>query len=142
MAQIDLGHGAGGSRDRRTQTFATRAEAEQWLLNVRQRQDELRSEVANQTVADYLRWWVEHEAPKGKPGRAPLAETTLSGYRSNIELHLIPALGKQKVSELTVSELDRFANAKLQEGLRPGTVNGLRATLRSALSAAGRPLHR
>ncbi len=63
-------------------------------------------------LATYLRWWLEHEAPKGKPGRAPLAATTLKSYRSNIETHLIPALGNRKVADLTVTEPDRFANAR------------------------------
>ena len=94
--------------------------------------------MANQTLATYLRWWIEHEAPKGKPGRPPLADTTLRGYRSNIENHIIPALGNRKVGELTVAELDRFVNTKLKEGLAPSTVNRFRETLRSALSTAVR----
>ncbi len=136
--QIDLGVGPDGSRQRRSRTFDTRDQAEQWLLGMRVRADELTGGVADQTLATYLRWWIEHEAPKGKPGRAPLAESTVHGYCSNIELHIIPALGTRKVGELTVAELDRFANAKLQEGLAPSTVNRLRETLRSALSTAVR----
>ncbi|MFN2557784.1 MAG: tyrosine-type recombinase/integrase [Nitriliruptorales bacterium] len=138
MAQIDLGVRPNGSRDRRTRTFPTRANAEAWLVDVRQRADELTAGIADQTLATYLRWWIEHEAPKGKPGGAPLAATTLKSYGSNIEKHLIPALGNRKVGELTVAELDRFANAKLQEGMAPTTVNRFRETLRSALSAAVR----
>lgn len=138
MAQIDLGTRHDGSRDRRTRSFSTREEAEAWLLDVRRRADELTAGVADQTLASYLRWWIEHEAPKGKPGRAPLATTTVRGYRSNIELHLIPALGHRKVGDLTVAELDRFANAKLKEGYAPSTVNRFRETLRSALSTAVR----
>lgn len=94
--------------------------------------------MAEQPLAEYLRWWIEAEAPKGRPGRPPLAATTLRGYRSNIERHIIPALGKRKVGELTVAELDRFANAKLKEGLAPSTVNRFRETLRSALNTAVR----
>lgn len=138
MAQVDLGTRPDGSRDRRTNSFGTRDEAEAWLLDVRQRADELTATVADQTLATYLRWWIEEEAAKGKPGRAPLAESTVRGYRSNIDNHLIPALGERKVGELTVAELDRFANAKLKEGLAPTTVNRFRETLRSALSTAVR----
>ena len=138
MAQADLGARPDGSRDRRTRSFASREEAEEWLIDLRRRAEELTAGVANQTLATYLRWWIEHEAPKGKPGRPPLADTTLRGYRSNIENHIIPALGNRKVGELTVAELDRFANAKLKEGLAPSTVNRFRETLRSALSTAVR----
>lgn len=138
MAQIDLGVGVDGRRDRRTRSFTTRADAQDWLLDIRQHAEELTRDVASQTLADYLRWWIDTEAPKGKPGRPPLAETTLRGYRSNIETHLIPALGRRRVGELTVAELDRFANAKLKEGLSPSTVNRFRETLRSALNTAVR----
>ncbi|HEX2027888.1 MAG TPA: hypothetical protein VHF25_07805 [Nitriliruptorales bacterium] len=138
MAQIDLGTRPDGSWARRTRSFDTRDEAETWLLEVRQNAEELTASVADQSLATYLRWWIEEEAPKGKPGRAPLAESTVRGYRSNIEKHLIPALGSRKVGELTVAELDRFANSKLKEGLAPTTVNRFRETLRSALSTAVR----
>lgn len=137
-AQIDLGRRPDGSRDRRTKSFASRDEAEEWLADVRRRAEELTSGVADQTLAAHLRWWIEHEAAKGKPGRPPLADTTLQSYRSSIENHIIPALGNRKVGELTVAELDRFANAKLKEGLAPSTVNRFRETLRSALSTAVR----
>lgn len=85
-----------------------------------------------------MRWWLEHEAPKGKPGRAPLAATTLQGYRINVERHLVPALGQKRVGQLTVSGLDTFASRKLAEGYAPSTVNRMRETLRSALSTAVR----
>ena len=138
MAQIDLGVRPDGSRDRRSRSFPSRRDAEDWLVDVRTHAEELTTGVADQRLADYLRWWIEHEAPKGKPGRPPLAATTLRGYRSNIEQHIVPALGNRKVGELTVAELDRFANAKLKEGLAPSTVNRFRETLRSALNTAVR----
>jgi len=94
--------------------------------------------VADQRLDEYLRWWLEHKAPKGNPGRAPLAATTLQGYRINLERHLIPALGQKRVGQLTVIGLDAFANRKLAQGYAPSTVNRIRETLRSALSTAVR----
>jgi hypothetical protein len=91
--------------------------------------------VADQRLDEYLRWWLEHEAPKGKPGRAPLATTTLQGYRINVERHLIPALGHKRVGQLKISDLDAFASRKLAAGYAPSTVDRIRETLRSALSA-------
>lgn len=137
-AQIDLGSAADGSRIRRQASFATRAEAQDWLADQRSRGEELRQPVADQRLDEYLRWWLEHEAPKGKPGRAPLAATTLQGYRINVERHLIPALGHKRVGQLTVSDLDAFASRKLAAGYSPSTVNRIRETLRSALSTAVR----
>lgn len=138
IAQLDLGRDATGSRQRRTKSFETRQEAEEWLLDQRTRRSELEGDVADQRLADYLRWWIDNEAPKGKPGRAPLAKTTLRGYRSNIERHLVPALGRKRVGDLQVRDLDEFASAKLAAGLAPTTVNRIRETLRSALSTAVR----
>lgn len=137
VAQLTIA-GTDGSQKRRTATFETRTDAEAWLLEQRTRRSEQAGPVSDQTVADYLRWWIDTEAPKGKPGRAPLAETTLTSYRSNIELHLIPAFGRKRVGELTVRDLDDFASAKLAEGLAPATINRMRETLRSALSTAVR----
>jgi hypothetical protein len=134
VAQVDLGTRYDGKRDRRTASFPSHGEAEAWLLEQRSKADPSDGPVKDQLLADYLRWWVENEAPKGKPGRPPLAATTLQSYRINVEKHLIPALGSKRVAELTVTELDNFASAKLAEGYAPSTVNRIREPLRSALS--------
>ncbi|MFA9430959.1 tyrosine-type recombinase/integrase [Egicoccus sp. AB-alg2] len=138
FARVDLGLDADGKRIRRNRSFDTRREAQAWIDQQRSHSEELILPVADQRLDEYLRWWLEHEAPKGKPGRAPLAATTLQGYRINIERHLIPALGQKRVGQLTVSDLDAFANRKLAEGYTPSTVNRIRETLRSALSTAVR----
>jgi hypothetical protein len=98
----------------------------------------LANPVTDDRLADYLRWWLAVEAPKGKPGRRPLARSTLAHYRVVIEHHLIPELGHRKVGQLTVRELDAFASRKLAAGYAPATVNPMRETLRSALSTAVR----
>jgi integrase len=138
FARVDLGLDADGKRIRRNRSFDTRREAQAWIDQQRSHSEELILPVADQRLDEYLRWWLEHEAPKGKPGRAPLAATTLQGYRINVERHLIPALGQKRVGQLTVSDLDVFANRKLAEGYAPSTVNRIRETLRSALSTAVR----
>jgi integrase len=135
FARVDLGVDADGKRIRRNRSFDTRREAQAWIEQQHSHSEELILPVADQRLDEYLRWWLEHEAPKGKPGRAPLATTTLQGYRINVERHLIPALGHKRVGQLTVSDLDAFASGKLTEGYAPSTVNRIRETLRSALSA-------
>ncbi len=138
FARVDLGLDAEGKRIRRNRSFDTRREAQAWIDQQRSHSDELILPVADQRLDEYLRWWLKHEAPKGKPGRAPLAATTLQGYSINVERHLIPALGQKRVGQLTISDLDAFANRKLAEGYAPSTVNRIRETLRSALSTAVR----
>jgi integrase len=135
---VSLGRLPDGRRLRRSRTFDRRAQAEAWIATQQLEHSQLTHPVTEDRVADYLRWWLEHEAPKGKPGRAPLAATTLQGYRINVERHLIPELGHRKVGQLTVRELDDLASRKLAAGYAPATVNRMRETLRSALSTAVR----
>ena len=144
VAQVDLGTMGNGSRDRRSRTFGTRELAEQWLMDLRTNRPLSDQPIAEQLVADYLRWWLEHEAPKGKPGRSPLSANTVDAYRTNIEKHLIPEIGDRRVGALTPGDLDALAWRKAQAGLSPGSINRIRGTLRSALATAVRQdqLHR
>jgi integrase len=138
LAQVSLGYDTSGRRVRRGKTFDSRTQAEAWLATQQLEHRQLANPVTDDRLGDYLRWWLTAEAPKGKPGRRPLARTTLANYRVVIEHHLIPALGRRKVGALTVRELDDFASRKLAAGYVPGTVNRMRETLRSALSTAVR----
>jgi integrase len=138
LAQVSLGSDASGRRIRRGKTFDSRTQAEAWIARQQLEHRQLANPVTDDHLEDYLRWWLAVEAPKGKPGRRPLARTTLANYRVVIEHHLIPALGRRKVGQLTVRELDEFASRKLTSGYAPATVNRMRETLRSALSTAVR----
>ena len=138
LAQVSLGVDAAGRRIRRAKTVDTREQAQAWIAEQQAGSGQLTAPVANDRLDDYLRWWLAFEAPKGKPGRRPLAKTTLAGYRVTIEQHLIPALGHRRVGQLAIGELDVFAARKLADGYTPATVNRMRDTLRSALSTAVR----
>jgi integrase len=138
LAQVSLGTSTSGRRIRRSRTFDSRTQAEAWIATQQLEHRQLANPVTEDLLSDYLRWWLAVEAPKGKPGRRPLARTTLAHYRVVIEHHLIPELGHRKVGQLRVRELDAFASRKLAAGYAPATVNRMRATLRSALSTAVR----
>jgi len=138
LAQVSLGVDAAGRRIRRAKTVDTREQAQAWIAEQQAGSGRLTAPVVNDRLDDYLRWWLAFEAPKGKPGRRPLARTTLAGYRVDIERHLIPALGHRKTGQLTIGELDVFASRKLAAGYAPATVNRIRETLRSALNSAVR----
>jgi integrase len=138
LAQVSLGADPSGRRIRRGKTFDSRPQAEAWIATQQLEHGQLTNPVTEDRVDDYLRWWLAVEAPKGKPGRRPLARTTLAHYRVVVEQHLIPELGHRKVGALTVRELDAFASRKLAAGYAPATVNRMRETLRSALSTAVR----
>jgi integrase len=138
LAQVSLGADPSGRRVRRGKTFDSRAQAEAWIATQQLEHGQLTNPVTEDRLADYLRWWLAVEAPKGKPGRRPLARTTLAQYRVVVEHPLIPELGHRKVGQLTVRELDAFASRRLAAGYAPATVNRMRETLRSALSTAVR----
>jgi integrase len=138
LAQVSLGTDPRGRRVRRSRTFDSRTQAEAWIATQQLEHRQLTNPITDERLADYLRWWLTVEAPKGKPGRRPLARTTLAHYRVVVEHHLIPELGNRKVRQLTVRELDAFASRKLAAGYAPATVNRMRETLRSALSTAVR----
>ncbi len=138
LAQVSLGTDASGRRIRRSRTFDNRTQAEAWIATPQLEHRQLTNPVTDGRLEDYLRWWLAVEAPKGKPGRRPLARTTLAHYQVVVEHHLIPELGHRKVGQLTVRELDAFASRKLAAGYAPATVNRIRETLRSALSTAVR----
>jgi integrase len=138
QAQVSLGTEADGRRVRRSKTFDSRPQAETWIATQQLEHRQLANPITDDRLADYLRWWLAVEAPKGKPGRRPLARTTLAHYRVVVEHHLIPELGHRKVGQLTVRELDAFTSRKLAAGYAPSTVNRMRETLRSALSTAVR----
>ena len=138
LAQVSLCTDPSGRRLRRGKTFDSRTQAEAWIATQQLEHRQLANPVTDDRLEDYLRWWLAVEAPKGKPGRRPLARTTLAHYRVVVEHHLIPELGHRKVGQLTVRELDDFASRKLAAGYAPATVNRMRETLRSALSTAVR----
>jgi len=138
LAQVSLGTDPSGRRIRRGKTFDSRMQAEAWIATQQLEHRQLANPITDDRLEDYLRWWLAVEAPKGKPGRRPLARTTLAHYQVVVERHLIPELGHRRVGQLTVRELDTFAARKLAAGYAPATVNRMRETLRSALSTAVR----
>lgn len=56
----------------------------------------------NWTVGDYLNYWLKHIV---KEERRP---KTYQGYESVVRLHLIPGLGKQRLSKLNAQEVRLF----------------------------------
>jgi hypothetical protein len=93
LSQVSLGTDPSGRRIRRAKSFDSRTQAEAWIATQQLEQSQLTNPVTEDRVADYLRWWLAVEAPKGKPGRRPLARTTLAHYQVVIERHLMNRTG-------------------------------------------------
>src|SRR5690348_263442 len=84
-----------------------------------------------QTVATYLASWLETIEPT-------LRESTTRRHRQFVEYHILPALGKTKLAQLSAQQVQAFYARKLHDGLSTTTVNHLHATLHKALTAAVR----
>ena len=84
------------------------------------------------TVGAFLRRWLAESA---QPALRP---RTFQGYETNVERHLIPALGRVRLARLTPDAVQALLNRKVADGLSPSTVRGIHATLRRALTQAER----
>lgn len=129
-ASVSLGWD-GGSRQRKVIYGKTRREAAEKLraaLNAKEQGALVRDE--RRTVADFLDWWLAEVVPnRTKAG-------TAASYDSNVRVHIVPALGRLRLTQLTPAHVQAMLNAKLAEGLSPRTVQYLHAILRSALAQA------
>ncbi|MBN9101469.1 MAG: site-specific integrase [Pseudonocardia sp.] len=133
----------GGGRRRIRVYAATRAEArdklDQLLDDARQ---SIPRSIHKQTVSAYLTYWLEHVV---KP---ELRATTYNGYEIMVRRHLIPALGRKYLTDLSPADVRRML-AELREKetighgggprkLSPRMVQFAHAVLRNALSNAVR----
>ena len=85
-----------------------------------------------QTIGDFLTTWLEETA------RVTVRPATYQSYATIVRLHLIPELGRVKLSELTPQQVQRLLNQKTAAGLSPRRVHYIRAVLRRALGQAVR----
>jgi integrase len=88
-----------------------------------------------QTVADFLEGWLENTA------RPSVRASTYESYSGVVRHHLIPDLGRIRLSRPTPDEVHGMLNRKLDAGLSPRRVDFLRGILRRALrwGLVGRP---
>lgn len=96
-------------------------------------------EPSRMTLADYLRdEWLPAMRGEVRP-------STLDSYRRNIELHVVPRLGRTALQKLTPADLTRHYAHLLAEGRRDGegglslkTVRNIHQVLRKAFEDAAR----
>ncbi len=153
VADVSLGYGPDGKRIRKRLYGKTRAEANRKLQQaLRTRSDGLTVQTREQTVGQYLEHWLEHAvAPNVRP-------RTLESYQLVCRTHLIPSLGRYKLSALNAQHIASYMTHKQVAGRKPSgrpsidgktsetkktglsstTVNYHRAVLRSALNQAMR----
>jgi integrase len=84
------------------------------------------------TIAEAAELWIEARKLDG------LERSTLRQYRSHIKHHIVPALGRMKLSDLTTSEVTAFTDALRKAGVSKATTGKIRASLGSLVSEAQR----
>jgi integrase len=141
-----------GKPVRKVYTAATRGEVKDKLTKaLRDQQMGLPIVGEKETVANFLKHWLEHVAANN------VRPSTLESYRWITEKHLVPGLGRYALAKLTAQEIQAFLNERLKGGrqphtkrtkkpqepvapanpsLSPRTVQHIHATLRTALDQA------
>lgn len=84
------------------------------------------------SVGAFLDRWLSVNLP------GHLAPSTLDDYAGTVRLHLRPALGRKKLTKLTVSDCDSLWKAKRDQGYSANSVRIMRTVLRAALGQAER----
>jgi integrase len=83
-----------------------------------------------QTVGEYLEGWIEG------PLNGSVAPKTYADYAWICRKHLIPEIGRIRLSKLTAEDLDQLYARKTAAGLGPRTVGYIHSTVRVALQRA------
>ncbi len=127
-----------GKQKRKTASFDTEEEAIKGLRKALYERDfGLIKTTSNLTFGE----WITHYIENVKANTAEI--TTVDNYRSNVNNHVIPALGRIKLSDLTYEHLEMFygdlydhGHLKEDRGLSPSTVQRIHVIISMALSHA------
>lgn len=131
MASVSVG--SYGARQRKVAYGHTRQEAQRALAEaLRAQQYGVLNPGPTQTVEEFLRRWLEETA------RPSVRDSTYRSYRRLAELHIIPRLGRIRLTALTPQHVQSLLNEKARSHLSPRTVHHIRAVLRCALNKAMR----
>lgn len=132
QVRVDLGRGADGKRRRKTSYASTQAGAIKILKRHGGRaMDGQLLATSTPTVGKYLDEWFTANADTWRA-------STRRGYRSAIDLYLVPSFGKLRLEQLTPMVVQRWLTGhKVEHGARR-RITLAHATLRSALADAQR----
>jgi len=128
-ATVDVGIDAATGRRRRSSIYArTRGAVQEQLTAMLHAQDiGTLANARGETVGAFLARWVAD---------VPVRNSTRIHYRRNVELHVVPALGRIPLKKLTAEHVNALMQSKLRAGLSPRSVHHMRAVLRNALGRA------
>ncbi len=120
-----------GKRRQRSESFRLRKDADKrlsaWLSEIDRG---TAIEPTKMTVAVLLNAWLDDIATHA------VRPSTLTGYRYQVEKHIIPELGSILVQKLTAARVQAFYSAKLKAGASPRMVQLCHLRLNQALNQA------
>lgn len=127
-AQLDLGI-VNGKRVRKTVTRQTQRGAKEALRDLIKDRDS--GVISDGTTLDaWLDYWLEVVAP------ARVREATIPNYKSKLDNHIRPTLGRVKLADLTPEHFETAYAAMRKKGLSESTVHATHAVIRRALEVA------
>lgn len=130
-ASVSLGYGPDGKRQRKTVYGQTRKEVAAKLVELQKSaQSGLPPTNDRATVAQLMESWLTEAA---KPTIRP---KTYRSYEQLTRVHIVPALGRERVAKVDARRIQAFLREKQDSGLSPRTVQYLRAILRRAFAQA------
>jgi integrase len=133
IGSLVVGFTSTGRQRRKTVSAKTRREAVAKLTQL-QRDIAGGLQVAEEsvTLTQLVTRWYEDVL------RHQVQESAASNYFSIARNHLLPTLGKKKLSDLMTVHVDHLLARKIEEGLAPSTVRRVRSVLAQALDQAMR----
>ena len=122
---------ATGTTKRKTIYAKTRREAaERFNEAISDRDKGLVFDAGSTTVGEYVTRWLEDSA------KGDLAPRTYHNYKLQLRQHIIPSIGRVKLSKLSPAHVQALYAAKLSDGLKPSSVRYIHAVLHRSLEQA------
>jgi integrase len=123
-----LGYDIRGRMIRKTVTAKSRAEVTRKLAQLRRQVDAGKvSTVKTPTLSELMTRWFETVLSR------EVARSTYDNYHIIVKYHVLPILGRRKVTDISVADIDRLLALKLGAGLSPSTVHRVRALISQCL---------
>ncbi|MEZ7898065.1 MAG: site-specific integrase [Flaviflexus sp.] len=133
VAQLELPNDPiTGKRRRKRRLAETKTGAQRKLGQLRREKDVTGDLPTGAiTVEKYLKTWLERKRLRVKP-------STWNGYRSKIEQHVIPVIGKRRLDKLTVSDVELIEDRFVSRGLAMSSAKQTLIILNGAFADAER----
>jgi integrase len=129
--QISLGYDKNGRPKRKVIQRQTQAAVRVELTRLMGKKDNNRPITTDKrTVEQFLKEWLEVHV---KPTLGPL---TYRGYESTTRLHIIPAIGRIRLDQLSGRDVQVALNKATAKGLNATAVKNINANLKTALKTA------